>query len=295
MGMRTHNALAVARQVGMGKTAVVAALVLANPANVKPVSDDAFGKLLTEQGTRHDFKVTVIIVNNTLVQQWADELRKFAPSLKVCMYYGDGKKKTQGLSELRSVDVLLTTPHMSMPAHLLSNMRAHRLVIDEAHLLAAGSTTAQKLGSLSLYQASNVWLVTGAPARARACERTERQCALPYRNDGTRAFAQGQRTRSQSRRRTSCRRGGRPVDSPVARVRSRSRDRGASQALPSRRRSISSRIRHSSSASGLPVSCCRSSVGASPIRTPIGRPSPGTTCTRPISTDRGRANGQRST
>ena len=31
------------------------------------------------------------------------------------MYYGDGKKKTAGLNELRDLDVLLTTPHMNMP------------------------------------------------------------------------------------------------------------------------------------------------------------------------------------
>jgi hypothetical protein len=60
-------------EVGMGKTAVIAALVLANQASVKPVPDDAFAKLLTPEGTPRDFAVTVVIVNNTLVQQWAGE------------------------------------------------------------------------------------------------------------------------------------------------------------------------------------------------------------------------------
>ena len=61
----------------------VAALIAANPATVKPVSDAQFAKLMTADGTPIKFKVTVIIVNNTLVQQWTDELRKFAriPSL----------------------------------------------------------------------------------------------------------------------------------------------------------------------------------------------------------------------
>ena len=43
----------------------------------------------------HSFKLTTIIVNNTLVQQWADEIAKFAPTLKVLMYYGDGKKRAR--------------------------------------------------------------------------------------------------------------------------------------------------------------------------------------------------------
>ena len=53
----------------MGKTAVVAALILSNPATVKPISDEAFAKLMTEDGTPQKFGVTVVIVNNTLVQQ----------------------------------------------------------------------------------------------------------------------------------------------------------------------------------------------------------------------------------
>jgi hypothetical protein len=54
----------------VGKTAVIAALILANPAaNIKPVNDADFRALLTERGTRHNFKVTVVIVNNTLLQQ----------------------------------------------------------------------------------------------------------------------------------------------------------------------------------------------------------------------------------
>lgn len=103
-------------EVGMGKTAVIAALIQANPAtDAKPVSDAAFNALLTADGVRHSFKLTVVLVNNTLVQQvcaaldtdrtiaperrrplavpsygftcrlplpcrqWADELLKFAP------------------------------------------------------------------------------------------------------------------------------------------------------------------------------------------------------------------------
>ena len=57
-------------EVGMGKTAVISSLILANPAtNLKPVSDEAFVKLFDVDGTRHAYKLTICIVNNTLVQQ----------------------------------------------------------------------------------------------------------------------------------------------------------------------------------------------------------------------------------
>ena len=151
-------------EVGMGKTAVVAALILANPATLKPVPDERFAKLLSDDGEQTKLKLTIIVVNNTIVQQWADELKRFAPSLRVLMFYGDGKKKTAGLAQLRDVDVLLTTPHMALPPYFLANVRAHRLVVDEAHLLGdPNSTTTQKLNYLSQYQTSLMWLVTATP------------------------------------------------------------------------------------------------------------------------------------
>ena len=101
------------------------------------------------------------------------------------MYYGDNKKKSEGLKALRSMDVLLTTPHMSMPDGLLRNMRVHRLVVDEAHLLAeSGSTTHSKLGTLSQYQASFVWLVTGTPFTSSLTQLTNQARLLGQWLDG---------------------------------------------------------------------------------------------------------------
>ncbi len=65
---------------------VCTALILANPSTEPRVSDAAFAKLLKEfDPAVHpiSLKLTLVIVNNTLVQQWHDEITKFAPSLKV--------------------------------------------------------------------------------------------------------------------------------------------------------------------------------------------------------------------
>ena len=55
--------------------------------------------------------------------------------------------------------MLLTTPHMLFPDGFLRNFKPHRLIIDEAHLLSAGST-ASKLPALMKFQAERVWLLT---------------------------------------------------------------------------------------------------------------------------------------
>ena len=62
----------------MGKTCVCASLILANPCTDKPVSDARFKKLCAAFDPKvHPvpLKLTLIIVNNTLVQQvrWASE------------------------------------------------------------------------------------------------------------------------------------------------------------------------------------------------------------------------------
>ena len=210
-------------EVGMGKTAICASLILANPSTTPPVSDARFARLTDPYDPAvHPIplKLTLIIVNNTLVRQWADEMKKFAPSLKVHVFYSDAGQKRAALSELREADALITTPHMVLPHGLaekivcspttearLSNpgrvrpmrptsppelwtrvpcrapcapcaplspgvprsralacaQRVHRLIMDEAHLLAKGSTTHSKLSALKGYHAERKWLVTGTP------------------------------------------------------------------------------------------------------------------------------------
>lgn len=73
----------------MGKTCVCAALALA---------------------TRHKGK-TIVLVNNTLVGQWCDEIRKFAPRLRLYKLYGG----TPNMNLLQNADIVVTTPHSKPP------------------------------------------------------------------------------------------------------------------------------------------------------------------------------------
>ena len=153
-------------EMGMGKTMVCTALVLANPCTDPPVSNERFNKLLTGyDASIHPIplKLTLIIVNNTLVQQWYDEITQHAPNLNVHMFYNDAKKKAAALKGLREADILITTPHMILPNDLAHKMSIHRMIIDESHLLAHGSTTHSKLGALQAYKAGRKWCVTGTP------------------------------------------------------------------------------------------------------------------------------------
>ena len=153
----------------MGKTATVASLILSNPSSAERVKDAVFKAAMRGDGSGEpisNYGLTLVITNHTLVQQWADELAKFAPGLKILTHFGlSGKKRDQAFEKLRDYDVLLTTPHITMPPAVVANVRFHRMVVDEAHLLEVSGvgTMGGKADTLMKYNTKNLWLVTGTP------------------------------------------------------------------------------------------------------------------------------------
>ena len=136
-------------EMGMGKTCVCAALVLATRGGVQGVPRAG---------------VTVVLVNNTLVGQWVDELKKFAPTLKICNLYGGTPEQK---AKCGAADVIVSTPHSSPPKNL--NRNIHRLIIDESHLYEKGSDpklpATKTMGTFCSngYLPRFIWCVTGTP------------------------------------------------------------------------------------------------------------------------------------
>ena len=146
-------------EMGMGKTAVCTALVLA---------------------TRGQGR-TIVICNNTLVGQWIDELKKFGPELKVCKYYGGA----HGAS-WRSADVVVTTPATKLPQQevdpISHQLKCYRLILDESHLYERGAdpklpTTRMFKSEMDHYCPDVVWCVTGTPF-SHSLEQLEMQARL---------------------------------------------------------------------------------------------------------------------
>ena len=81
--------------------------------------EDEDDKYKDEMEPTLSFGLTLIVVNNTLVQQWDDELRKFAPSLVVHKFYASSTLKEAAIQNLRKADVLLL-PHMIGYTHGLT-------------------------------------------------------------------------------------------------------------------------------------------------------------------------------
>ena len=147
-------------EMGMGKTMCLISLVMSNrPRDAKPGGT----KLLN----------TVVIAPASLLGQWSDEIKKHAPSLKVINLHGSGGAGFKTKQTIEEADIILTTPMLNVTkltqplgvrhsTYGQTNLRIHRLIIDEVHLLpSATSSTFRDI--MRAYAPSFVWCVTGTP------------------------------------------------------------------------------------------------------------------------------------
>eukprot|EP00899_Mesostigma_viride_P001401 jgi/Mesvir1/11261/Mv01064-RA.2 len=176
----------LADEVGMGKTAVCIALILAHPfrpsahadvespildaavkrciGDYKPPKDEGM-RLPKAAGLLPNVKGTLVIAPSSVLGQWKVELARFAPSLKVLWNYGQGAKWQ--LRPLNEYDIVLTTPGTAQNdirhfrekpgRHCIGDVRWHRLILDEVHTI--GTTNI----SLNEINARFRWGVTATP------------------------------------------------------------------------------------------------------------------------------------
>ena len=115
--LREHDAGGIlADDMGLGKTLQTIAHIL----------------IEKEQG-RLD-RPAMIVTLTSLVGNWARELERFAPSLKVAIYHGPDRAERR--DAIASHDVAITTyPIVARDRELLAAIPLHLLVLDEAHAI----------------------------------------------------------------------------------------------------------------------------------------------------------------
>lgn len=178
-------------EVGMGKTMVAIALVLAHrrPGSVPP--QPAASNLSSSAAARNFFGLvrssslqtiddvvrglTVVVVPNSLVGQWTDEFKKYAPSVLVATFYGTNKEKALAATLAAgrgstAPTVVITSPNTLLPA-TLRDKQIHRLIVDESHLIVKAA------GRVGKMLPDYVWCLTGTPLTSSTNE-LERGCRL---------------------------------------------------------------------------------------------------------------------
>lgn len=149
----------LASEVGMGKSAIVLALVASDKIAVPP------------RRSSSEVKTTVVLTSVSLMGQWEDEVKKHAPGLRVRRFHPPSRSKVSldlanpsNLSQIETTDIILSTATFDWPLNVTLNYKFHRVVMDEAHLL--GNTKTANLSWAKRLRANRKWCVTATPCTA---------------------------------------------------------------------------------------------------------------------------------
>lgn len=143
----------LADEMGMGKSVVIAALMLH-----RKLTDGA----------------TLILAPNYLVHQWAKEIKKtVGDQLKLVVMY-QRVRSEQLTRELLLADVIITAPGCNIFDDSSIFRRIRRLIVDEAHILLDGPGNGAMLSAVrdwpnNFKNATRRWLITGTPFDTHLC------------------------------------------------------------------------------------------------------------------------------
>ena len=141
----------LADEMGLGKTLQVIAVLLAAK---KEVTDSA---------------PSLVVCPASLVYNWTEELRRFAPELSVCMVVGTKTERNAVLSEYQRYDVLVTSYDLLKRDIDLYEGKEFRFeVIDEAQYIKNQQTSAAK--AVKLVKSRTRYALTGTPIENRLSE-----------------------------------------------------------------------------------------------------------------------------
>ncbi|WP_160679538.1 SNF2-related protein [Clostridium sp. C8-1-8] len=105
---------------------------------------------------------SIVICPTSLLYNWKEELEKFAPSLKVLIYYGSKAQRNKLETEFSNCDVILTTyPIVRIDIEELKDYNFNTIIIDEAQNIK--NSTSQNSKSVKELKGKNRFALTGTP------------------------------------------------------------------------------------------------------------------------------------
>ncbi|KAK5090519.1 hypothetical protein LTR05_000692 [Lithohypha guttulata] len=171
----------LAEAMGLGKTVEMIALMCSHSRDKTPIEPWNSEALV-------ETNATLIITPPTILEQWKQELREHAPSLRVFHYAGiksSSKRKDDIVRVLAEQDVVLTTysviaseihyvqeapdrnlrsrPRRTPPKSPLTQLLWWRCLLDEAQMVESGVSNAAIVARL--IPRVNAWAVTGTPLK----------------------------------------------------------------------------------------------------------------------------------
>ncbi len=151
----------LADDMGLGKTLQTITLLLKSQKPVYPqIYEGLFAGLKVETPIQ---PASLVVMPTSLVHNWGNELRKFAPSLKVFKYVGTQRKKSSDFQNIiDQYDVILTTyGTVRNDIEMLGEHEFFYVILDESqNIKNAGSKTYQTISQL---KSQHRLVLTGTP------------------------------------------------------------------------------------------------------------------------------------
>lgn len=124
----------LADDMGLGKTIQTLALLLHN----REHSPSVFNNSGSEGPALFDAPVaqltSLVVVPASLLYNWENEIKRFAPGMKVCCYKGNQRKKST--SYFHNYDIILSSYHtVRQDIEIISLFHFHYVVLDESQVI----------------------------------------------------------------------------------------------------------------------------------------------------------------
>ena len=152
----------LADDMGLGKTVQAIALLLKNKETLTSQIDNktqAAQQLNLFSSAQVNF-TTLIVVPASLVHNWLNEIRKFAPSLKVYTHVGNQRKKTT--ARFQHYDVIISSYHtVRQDIEMFTGFRFHYIILDESQVIKNPSSKIYK--AVETLDSSFKLALTGTP------------------------------------------------------------------------------------------------------------------------------------
>jgi SNF2 family DNA or RNA helicase len=152
----------LADDMGLGKTVQAIALLLKN----KESFDE---KITNSSDTSNQLELfslpnvnltSLIVVPASLIHNWVNEIRKFAPSLKVYTHVGNLRRKTSG--KFQNFDIIISSYHtVRQDIELFSGFQFHYIILDESQVIKNPSSKIYK--SMESLKSQFKLALTGTP------------------------------------------------------------------------------------------------------------------------------------
>jgi SNF2 family DNA or RNA helicase len=125
----------LADDMGLGKTIQTLALLQHNAENLAPLYSNAVEGQFDLFGTPEKKKLTsLLVVPASLVYNWVNEIKRFAPQIAVCSYKGNQRKKST--EYFNEYDIILSTYHtIRQDIDIISSFRFHYIILDESQVI----------------------------------------------------------------------------------------------------------------------------------------------------------------